>query len=93
MWLGGVDAQYVRCLYVLERFYDTFPDTMASERPEALRADFVTPFANPALWSVLYHAQNAPFVDVESFGWNQPGVRRAAWSLLQVVLAKCQGSS
>ncbi|KAI0715705.1 hypothetical protein C8Q72DRAFT_891767 [Fomitopsis betulina] len=66
-------------------------NTMASERPEALRADFVTPFANPALWSVLYHAQNAPFVDVESFGWNQPGVRRAAWSLLQVVLAKCQG--
>lgn len=66
-------------------------DAIASERSESLRTDFVAPLANPALWTVLHHAQTPPFVNIESFGWNQPGVRRAAWSLLQTVLAKCKG--
>ncbi|KAH9932237.1 uncharacterized protein B0H18DRAFT_1083328 [Fomitopsis serialis] len=63
---------------------------VVAERPEYLTNEFVAPFANPALWTALYHAQVPPFVEVESFGWNQPGVRRAAWSLLQTALRTCK---
>ncbi|KAH9835414.1 uncharacterized protein C8Q71DRAFT_765758 [Rhodofomes roseus] len=59
-------------------------------KPEIMTSEFLAPFANPALWTLLYHAQNPPFVEVESFGWIQPGVRRAAWSLLQSVLETCK---
>ncbi|KZT68385.1 hypothetical protein DAEQUDRAFT_727954 [Daedalea quercina L-15889] len=65
-------------------------NALVGGRPEALTAEFVAPFANPALWTLLYHAQTPPFVEVESFGWNQPGVRRAAWSLLQTTLGSCK---
>ena len=83
-------STYDHCTYHIALHVHT-ADAVADVRSEALTSDFVAPFANPALWTVLYHAQTPPFVDVESFGWSQPGVRKAAWSLLQTVLAKCKG--
>ncbi|KAI0945042.1 hypothetical protein AcV7_001681 [Taiwanofungus camphoratus] len=53
--------------------------------------EFLKPFSNPALWSSLYHARMPPFVQVESFGFNQPGLRSSAWSLLQTLLRTCKG--
>ncbi|KAF9447824.1 hypothetical protein P691DRAFT_670660 [Macrolepiota fuliginosa MF-IS2] len=53
---------------------------------------------NPVLWTVLYHAEKAPFVDnarsrggsgfgdVESSGFGQPNVRKAGWGLLMKLL-------
>lgn len=79
--------------YVLScRVPDTFvsfvrcsTDTRAEQNQNATE-DFLTPFSNPALWSTLYHARTPPFVPVEAFGFSQPGVRRAAWSLVQTLL-------
>ncbi|KAI0698055.1 hypothetical protein C8T65DRAFT_661197 [Cerioporus squamosus] len=53
--------------------------------------DFLAPLGNPALWSSLYHGKSPPFVDTQSFGYEQPPVRRAAWSLLQTLLQRCKG--
>lgn len=60
---------------------------------KALTDEFLAPFANPALWSALCHAQTPPFVQIDGpgFGFAQPGVRRAAWSLLQTMLRSCKG--
>lgn len=57
--------------------------------------DFVAPLDNLALWSSLYHGQSAPFVpdDMEAFGYNQPGVRKAAWAFAQVLLRTCKCKS
>lgn len=54
--------------------------------------EFLSTLANPALWSSLYHGRSPPFVDAESFGFEQPVVRRSAWSLLQTLLQTCQGT-
>ncbi|KAI0360435.1 hypothetical protein OH77DRAFT_1418351 [Trametes cingulata] len=61
----------------------------ASE-PAPSADDFLSPLANPALWTSLYHGKTPPFVDAESFGYAQPVVRRSAWSLLQTLLQKCK---
>ncbi|KAI0056618.1 hypothetical protein BV25DRAFT_1995499 [Artomyces pyxidatus] len=50
--------------------------------------DLLPVLSNPALWSALHHAEACPFVDVESFGFGQPAVRTAAWTLLQVLLQR-----
>ena len=55
------------------------------------RDEFLAAFANPALWSSLYCGKNPPFVEAESFGYEQPVVRRSAWSLLQLLVQKCKG--
>ncbi|KAF7796133.1 hypothetical protein EIP86_007306 [Pleurotus ostreatoroseus] len=49
---------------------------------------------NIALWSSLYHGPSAPFLtdEMEAFGYNQPGVRKAAWALIQVLLQTCKSS-
>ncbi|KAI0777188.1 hypothetical protein BD413DRAFT_171550 [Trametes elegans] len=52
--------------------------------------EFMAPFANPALWTSLYHGKHPPFADTESFGYGQPVVRRSAWALLQSLVRKCQ---
>ncbi|KAI9062239.1 hypothetical protein FKP32DRAFT_1593812 [Trametes sanguinea] len=52
--------------------------------------DFLSPLANHALWSSLYHGKTPPFVDTEGFGYGQPVVRRSAWSLLQTLLQRCK---
>ncbi|KAJ3553232.1 hypothetical protein NM688_g3725 [Phlebia brevispora] len=56
--------------------------------------EFVSPLDNLALWSSLYHTQFAPFVqdEIEAFGYNQPGVRKAAWGFAQVLLRTCKAS-
>ncbi|EJF63887.1 hypothetical protein DICSQDRAFT_145362 [Dichomitus squalens LYAD-421 SS1] len=58
----------------------------AEEKEDA----FFEPLANPALWSSLYYGKVPPFVDSESFGFEQPVVRRSAWSLLQTLVQKCK---
>ncbi|KAH9941137.1 uncharacterized protein BXZ73DRAFT_75106 [Epithele typhae] len=45
---------------------------------KATEESFWTVFANPALWSSLYSGKTPPFVDAESFGYEQPVVRRRA---------------
>ncbi|PIL27721.1 hypothetical protein GSI_10874 [Ganoderma sinense ZZ0214-1] len=51
---------------------------------------FLQPLTNPALWSSLYCGKTPPFVETESFGFEQPVVRRSAWSLLQTLVQKCK---
>ncbi|KAF8624962.1 hypothetical protein AX15_005604 [Amanita polypyramis BW_CC] len=42
--------------------------------------------SNPALWSALCSTDDCPFVELESFGYSQPVVRKSAWLLLQSTL-------
>lgn len=50
---------------------------------------------NLALWSSLSPAQLVPFLppEIEGFGWEQPPVRKAAWSLLLCLLKACKGDA
>ncbi|KAF8056637.1 hypothetical protein FPV67DRAFT_646018 [Lyophyllum atratum] len=57
-------------------------ETLHADVPE----DLVDFFKNPALWSSLHHAEQCPFVDLESFGYGQHNVRKSAWALLQALL-------
>ncbi|KAI0341369.1 hypothetical protein BDW22DRAFT_1358876 [Trametopsis cervina] len=55
--------------------------------------EFIKPLDNLALWSALYHGQDAPFAPeaAQAFGFAQPGVNRAAWAFLLAVIQKCGG--
>lgn len=53
--------------------------------------DLVEFFKNPAFWSSLHHAGQCSFVDLESFGFGQPNVRKAAWTLVQTLLRTWKG--
>ncbi|KAF8970121.1 hypothetical protein BDZ97DRAFT_1792056 [Flammula alnicola] len=53
-----------------------------TDLPEDLR-EF---YSNPALWTILQSAESCPWVEVESFGFAQPNVRKAGWSLVQTLL-------
>lgn len=68
---------------------------LVDRNEEAKLADFIRPLGHPALWTALCHAQRAPFApdDVESFGFNQPGVRRSAWAFLLAVVQNCRSTS
>jgi hypothetical protein len=62
-------------------------DDAAERSEDALAAAL----ASPALWTALYHGPRAPWADAsdadaEAFGHAQPGVRRAAWKLLGLLL-------
>lgn len=50
---------------------------------------------NPALWTSLQHNRTPPksadVGDLESFGYAQPGVRRAAWAVLQILIQRGRG--
>ena len=72
--------------HVLGAFVEQATDTEAITK-------FIAPFENQELWSALYHAQFAPFLhdDVEALGYNQPVVRRTAWSFVQSLLRSCKG--
>ena len=48
--------------------------------------EWLSAFANPALWTSLYPGKTPPFVDTESFGFEQPVVRKSAWNLLQLLV-------
>jgi hypothetical protein len=50
--------------------------------------------AEPALWTVLFHGETAPWQDAdpaEAFGFGQPVVRRTAWTLLQTLVRHAKG--
>ncbi|PFH48098.1 hypothetical protein AMATHDRAFT_66268, partial [Amanita thiersii Skay4041] len=42
--------------------------------------------SNPGIWSALSPTEACAFVELESFGYAQPPVRRSAWALLQSLL-------
>ncbi|KAG6916946.1 hypothetical protein DXG01_004633 [Tephrocybe rancida] len=58
-------------------------ETLHSPLPD----DLIEFFGDPALWSSLYHADQCPFVDVESFGYGQHNVRKSAWGLILSLLS------
>ncbi|OCH91295.1 hypothetical protein OBBRIDRAFT_887096 [Obba rivulosa] len=58
----------------------------ARTEQNAIKPEDFRPFNNAVLWSALYHAKTPPFIRIEAFGFNQPGVRRAAWALVQTLL-------
>ncbi|KAF8198654.1 hypothetical protein BJ912DRAFT_1055525 [Pholiota molesta] len=51
-----------------------------------LTDDLLEFYSNPALWSVLHPAETCPWVEMESFGYAQPNVRKAGWNLLQTLI-------
>ncbi|KAJ8454647.1 hypothetical protein ONZ45_g19221 [Pleurotus djamor] len=59
------------------------------ERPQSdgLSNSLKTLLSNPALWTTLSHAESCSFCPgVESFGFGQPPVRKAAWTTVQALL-------
>ncbi|EIN09055.1 hypothetical protein PUNSTDRAFT_102600 [Punctularia strigosozonata HHB-11173 SS5] len=62
-------------------------DHEGKDDPVKLAHDLLS---NPALWTALYHGRQSPALDdhedLVAFGFEQPGVRRAAWGLLSVLL-------
>ncbi|RPD56966.1 hypothetical protein L226DRAFT_615267 [Lentinus tigrinus ALCF2SS1-7] len=81
--------------WVLNAKFPEKPKVQASESEQegetnAAGHDYLSALANPALWSSLYYGKSPPFVDTEGFGFDQPPVRRAAWSLLQLLINKCR---
>ncbi len=71
-------------------FVDT--QTHLSQESKAIES-MISPLDNAALWSSLHFAQAVPFLppEIEGFGWNQPGVRKAAWSFLLCLLRSYKG--
>ncbi|KAF8156982.1 hypothetical protein B0H34DRAFT_711453 [Crassisporium funariophilum] len=57
----------------------------------ALSEDLIAFFSNPALWTALQPNESCPWVEVESFGFAQPNVRKAAWGLVQTLLNSHKG--
>ncbi|KAI0075975.1 hypothetical protein K474DRAFT_1645833 [Panus rudis PR-1116 ss-1] len=54
--------------------------------PEKVK-EYLALFDNAALWTALYHGRHAPYLsEIEAFGWNQPNVRKATWSFLQILI-------
>lgn len=58
-----------------------------SSLPEGLQLFYT----NSVLWSILQPAEACPWVDAESFGFAQPNVRKAGWSLLQSLMISHKG--
>ncbi|PPQ64462.1 hypothetical protein CVT24_008472 [Panaeolus cyanescens] len=44
--------------------------------------------SNPALWTSISPLETSPWLAIESFGYQQPNVRKATWSLVNTILAK-----
>ncbi|KAF9477335.1 hypothetical protein BDN70DRAFT_881303 [Pholiota conissans] len=51
-----------------------------------LTKDLLEFYSNPALWSILHSTESCPWVDMESFGYAQPNVRKTGWNLIQTLL-------
>lgn len=65
-----------------------------SGQSEKGTAEFLSQFDNELIWSALYHGKTAPFTsELSALGYEQPGVRRSAWSFLQVLLRTFKGNS
>lgn len=94
--LGPFSLLYAYRIYLYGVLYGVSVAQSQISSDESTVEAFLKPLDNAALWSALYSGQHAPFVDdddFESFGWNQPGVRRACWGTLQALLKLHKGSS
>ncbi|KAI0790522.1 hypothetical protein C8Q75DRAFT_762281 [Abortiporus biennis] len=70
-------------------------NTHSQARQESKETEeFIVNLDNAAIWSALHPNRTAPFLpaEIESFGWSQPGVRKAAWTFLQTLLQTCKGA-
>ena len=57
-----------------------------------LSKDLLAFSSNPALWTALHPNESCPWIDgLESFGFAQPNVRKAAWGLVQALLDTQKG--
>lgn len=64
-----------------------------SGQKDEIIVEFLSQFDNELLWSSLYYGKTAPFApDVLALGFDQPSVRRSAWSFLQVLLRVFKGN-
>lgn len=63
-----------------------------TESTTTLTEDLLTFFSNPGLWTALHSAEMSPWMEVESFGWGQPNVRKAGWGLIQALINSHKGS-
>ena len=68
-------------------------DTRAKSTSSTSLEDLPEFLSNPAVWTALHHAESSPIADMENFGFNQPIVRKAAWSSLQLLLQYWKGWS
>jgi hypothetical protein len=67
-------------------------DVCAQKRGHKLPESLLEILSDARLWSSLCHAQTCPFVEVESFGYAQPGVRTYAWAFLLALLENWPGT-
>lgn len=86
---GSLDSKYTLPDKAKEKSRDSA--IQAEDETETSSDGYLSSLANPALWSSLYHGRSPPFVKTESFGFEQPVVRRSAWSLLQTLARTCKG--
>ncbi|KAJ8507641.1 hypothetical protein ONZ45_g9999 [Pleurotus djamor] len=78
---GDVDESL---LYTL---VDMLPVWIERPQSDGLCNSLKTLLSNPALWTTLSHAESCSFCPgVESFGFGQPPVRKAAWTTVQALL-------
>ncbi|KAI0084737.1 hypothetical protein BDY19DRAFT_969852 [Irpex rosettiformis] len=79
--------------WVFDAYLRLLHSPLSDDTEKTKLTSFVKPLENPLLWSSLYHAQNAPFIlsdgdeKVQAIGWDQPAVRRAAWSFLYSIIS------
>lgn len=64
---------------------------LLNESSTTFSEEILTFYSNPVLWSILQSAESCPWVDVESFGFGQPNVRKSGWALLQTLLSSQKG--
>ncbi|KAF8875235.1 hypothetical protein BD779DRAFT_1613454 [Infundibulicybe gibba] len=64
---------------------------VSRNRPSATTEDLIHFVSNPALWTSLNSVENSPLVDIESFGFAQPVVRKSCWTFLQTLLQYWNG--
>lgn len=65
--------------------------TISSESLASFSDDLRDFFSNPVLWTAISPLETSSWVDIESFGYLQPNVRKAAWSLVNALQAKHKG--
>lgn len=56
------------------------------EITSTLSEDLLAFYSNPVLWTALSPLERCPWIDIESFGYTQPNLRKAAWTLLQTLI-------
>jgi hypothetical protein len=87
----GISSHHIFVGYTNGFFLETSTKTTATDTS----SDLLNLLKNPVLWSSLYYAAQCPFAnswDGESFGFAQPGVRKAAWALVGTLLKTWKGS-